>query len=146
MALFLLLSPFLIVFGWIREWLELFGVVRESEVKTDTKPAPGVILVSGSTDNPVLTELIDTVKRTQRPLWLVVSRTRVTVLVMNNPAKPPRVVWQTDDTATIRFHHAALHSIEITWPDGSRAYLCPTIEERKIITSFVNATWNNEPR
>ncbi|SFT62576.1 hypothetical protein SAMN04487904_104414 [Actinopolyspora lacussalsi subsp. righensis] len=141
---FVVFFPLLVAYAWIREWFEAFGLVKESY--HHVKPAPGVISVSGSKDNPGPTSLIDTVKRTQRRLWLVVSHSRVAVVVLNKPDKPPRVVWQSDESSSVRFHHASQQSIEVAWPDGCRAYFCPTIEERKLITRFVNATWNNEPR
>ncbi|GAB3556513.1 hypothetical protein J2S53_002972 [Actinopolyspora lacussalsi] len=140
---FFVLSPIIVAFGVIREWLEVFGVVKEKPKK---EKKTGVISVSGSKSNPGPTSLIDTVKRTQRRLWLVVSHSRVAVVVLNKPDKPPRVVWQSDESSSVRFHHASQQSIEVAWPDGCRAYFCPTIEERKLITRFVNATWNNEPR
>ncbi|ASU80512.1 hypothetical protein CDG81_22050 [Actinopolyspora erythraea] len=136
--------PLLFVYAWIREWFEAFGLVKESYHHVE--PAPGVIVVSGSKSNPGPTSLIDTVKRARRRLWLVVSRSRVAVVVLNDPEKPPRVIWQSDESASVRFHHASQQSIEVAWPDGCRAYFCPTIEERKLVTRFANATRDSEPR
>ncbi|SDP81170.1 hypothetical protein SAMN04487905_109188 [Actinopolyspora xinjiangensis] len=138
------LFPVLLVYVWVRELLEAIEVIDEAEHKV--KPAPGVIVVSGSKSNPGPTSLIDTVKRARRRLWLVVSRSRVAVVVLNDPEKPPRVIWQSDESASVRFHHASQQSIEVAWPDGCRAYFCPTSEERKLVTRFANATRDSEPR
>ncbi|MBK0866440.1 MAG: hypothetical protein IJH84_16410 [Saccharopolyspora sp.] len=133
--------PVLLIYGWIRQGLDDAGLTKEPETKT----TPGLISVSGSTSNPAPTSLIDTVKRAPRPLWMVFSHSRLAVVAAAKDESAPSVVWQTDEAASVRFHHAAQNSIEVTWPDRSRVFFYPTIEEREIITGFVRSTWN-DPR
>lgn len=133
--------PVLLIYGWVRQGLDDAGITKKSE----TKIAPGLISVAGSTSNPAPTALIDRVKRAQRPLWTVFSHSRLAVVAADKHDRAPSVVWQTDEAASVRFHHAAQNSIEIVWPDRCRVFFYPTIEEREVIARFVQSTWS-DPR
>lgn len=101
-----------------------------------------MISVEGTKRSPAPTSLIDSVKRAPRDLWIVFSRSRLVIVVCRKAGSEPRVVWQTDESARLRFNHAARDSIEITWPDKCRAAFYPTFEERKLVAEFVRATWS----
>ncbi|QGK71596.1 hypothetical protein GIY23_20580 [Allosaccharopolyspora coralli] len=140
-AQLVVLFPVWFLYGWIRQGLDDAGVTKPPAKKGIT---PGVVSVVGSTQNPASTAVIDTVKRASRDLWIVFSNSRLAVLVMNDKDSPPQVIWQTDESADVRFHHAAVNSIEITWRDRNRVLFCPTIDEREVVTRFVKSTWNDQ--
>lgn len=132
--------PVLIIYAWIRQGLEEAGATG---TKSGGDNGAGTVSVRGTTKNDPVTSLIDSVKRAPRDLWIVFSRSRLMIVVCHKAGSEPRVVWQTDDSARLRFNHAARDSIEITWPDKCRAAFYPTFEERKVVTDFVRATWND---
>ena len=132
--------PVLFVYGWIRSELQDAELIR---ARPERGAETGMIHVEGTKRSSAPTSLIDSVKRAPRDLWIVFSRSRLMIVVCRKAGSEPRVVWQTDDAARLRFNHAARDSIEITWPDKCRAAFYPTFEERKVVTEFVRATWND---
>lgn len=132
--------PILFVYGWIRSEMEDAKLIRP---RSEDGQETGMIHVEGTKRSPAPTSLIDSVKRAPRDLWIVFSRSRLMIVVCHKAGSEPRVVWHTDDSARLRFNHAARDSIEITWPDKCRAAFYPTFEERKVVTDFVRATWND---
>lgn len=138
--LLVILFPVWFVYGWIRQNLDDAGITKSSARKN----GPGVISVTGSQRNPAPTSLIDTVKRAPRLLWLVVSPSKLAIVVASKDHSAPDVVWQTDEAATVRLQHAVQNSVQISWPDQSRAYFYPTLDERQILTRYVKSTWNDQ--
>lgn len=136
----LVLFPVAFLYAWIRQGLEDSEIVRSGGGE---RAVVGMISVEGTKRSSAPTSLIDSVKRAPRDLWIVFSRSRLMIVVCRKAGSEPRVVWQTDDAARLRFNHAARDSIEITWPDKCRAAFYPTFEERKVVTEFVRATWND---
>lgn len=137
--------PVWFVYGWVRQILDETGITTPRD-RRDAPDEPGTISVVGSTDNQNATSLIDQVKRSPRQMWIVFSRTRLAVVAEDDEvphARAPHVLWRTDPAASVRFHHAARNSIEITWPDGARASFHPTIDERQVVTGFVRETWGD---
>lgn len=135
-----LLFPVWLIYGWIRQGLDDAGITSTATKKN----GPGVISVAGSQRSPAPTSLIDTVKRAPRSLWLVVSHSRVAVVVAGQGHSDPHVVWQTDESATVRFQRAVQNSIQVAWPDRCRVHFYPTCEEREVVTRFVTSTWNDQ--
>lgn len=132
--------PVLFVYGWVRSEMEDAKLIRS---RSENGAETGMVYVEGTKRSPAPTSLIDSVKRAPRSLWIVFSRSRLVIVVCRKAGSDPRVVWQTDESARLRFNHAARDSIEITWPDKCRAAFYPTFEERKVVTEFVRATWND---
>jgi hypothetical protein len=136
----LVLFPVVFLYAWIRQGLEDSEIIRS---QGEERAGVGMISVEGTKRSPAPTSLIDSVKCAPRDLWIVFSRSRLMIVACRKAGSEPRVVWQTDDAARLRFNHAARDSIEITWPDTCRAAFYPTFEERKVVTEFVRATWND---
>lgn len=133
-----LASPVLLAYGVIRHSLDDAGVTTRD---SDTTPKPGKILVNGTTDNTAATSIIDDVKRAPRNVWLVCATTKVAIVAPARGSRSqPRVVWETDETATIRYNNDAPDGIEIIWPERGRAFFYPTDNEREVLTNFLCGT------
>ncbi len=129
----------LIIYGIIRYLLYEFGVMSAKPTR-----APGVVYVEGKTNNSSAISLIDSVKRSQRPLWLVFSRSQLAVVAVSKSGGEPRVVWQTDESASLRFNHDVNNSVEVVWPDECHASFDLDPEEGEHVRRFVGSTTENE--
>lgn len=136
-----MLLPALLVYGWIRQGLDDAGVTAKRSTKKD---APGTVYVAGTKKSRAATELIDKIKRSPRNLWVVFSHTQLAIVKQKSGKAQPIVIWKSDESARPKFNPAMPNSIELRWDDGSRAALYPTADERKLVTRFVRATWEDQ--